>query len=785
MVANWPAATLGRLDRQLKQSVPRSTHTAPAAAVLLGTLAAATPATGDGPQDGRTSTSERPTLAATRVDDAPIVDGDLSDRAWQQAEVGSNFIQHEPQDGVPATEQTTLQVVFTSSTIYFAMNAFDRNPEAIIAKEMERDSRVFQDDSLILLLDTFHDRRNAYTFETNLNGARSDTLVTDEGRDLNLQWDGIWTVAARRTASGWAAEMAIPISTLRFDPAAPAWGLNVQRYIAHKREMTHWSGLPREVGVMGQVGSTLQPVHRVSMAGELTGLQGLSRSTQLQVKPFVIGDLSEEPELDVDPAADGDLGLDLKWGLTRSLALDLTYNTDFAEVEVDELQTNLTRFSLYFPEKRDFFLENAGIFDFGPPHRLFYLPPIFKAFFSRRIGLDEGRQVPIDWGARLTGRIGGWNVGVLRVTTAGLADEAETVPSNGFTVARVKRNVGERSTIGAMITEAAPAGDQANRVVGVDFDYKPTPKLGFGGFWSSSGLGENPPEPGAVDDGTGGGASVRALGEGAYGVNVDYQGRAITAYVDAQDIEGDFDPAAGFLLRRNVRRLSPMFQWLPRIERGLVRSWFTEVRAEYYETLDGGELESRRIEISPVGMRMMSEDRWRLGYVAETESLVEPFEVSDGIVIPAGYYRFDTVELAGFSNQSRMFGVRGRLRLGDFYDGRQASSRVLVNFRVSRHLQTETRWIWNDIELPQGDFEVGLYSQLVDITFNPDLRLNTIIQYNDLSGDLGLNLRLHWIYKPGADLFVVYNENWMAEDLRYRTSTHRQIAVKFTYLFQP
>ena len=199
--------------------------------------------------------------------------------------------------------------------------------------------------------------------------------------------------------------------------------------------MTHWSGLPREVGVLGQVGSEVQPVHRVSMAGELTGLTGLAQSAQLQIKPFAVGDVSEDPRLDLDPATDGDYGLDLKWGVTRSLALDLTYNTDFAEVEVDELQTNLTRFSLYFPEKRDFFLENAGIFDFGPPHRRFYLPPVLKAFFSRRVGLDAGRQVPIDWGARLTGRVGGWDIGVLRVATAGLERDAETLPPNAFTVA--------------------------------------------------------------------------------------------------------------------------------------------------------------------------------------------------------------------------------------------------------------------------------------------------------------------------------------------------------------
>ena len=721
--------------------------------------------------------AERPTMAATRVDQAPTVDGDLSDRAWQESEVGTDFMQHEPLDGVPATEQTELRVVFTDSTIYFGITALDANPDAIIAKEMERDSRIFQDDSIILLLDTFHDRRNAYAFETNLNGARTDTLVTDEGRDLNLEWDGIWSVASRRTAFGWVAEIAIPISTLRFDPAAPAWGFNVQRYIAHKREMTHWSGLPREVSVLGQVGSQIQPVHRISMAGELTGLTGLAQSAQLQIKPFVIGDVSEDPRLEADPITDGDGGLDLKWGVTRSLALDLTYNTDFAEVEVDEQQTNLTRFSLYFPEKRDFFLENAGIFDFGPPHREFFRPPVLKAFFSRRVGLDDGRQVPIDWGARLTGRLGGWNIGVLRVATAGIDRDDGNLPANAFTVARLKRNLGRRSTIGAIVTEAAPENEDANRVVGLDFNYKPTTKFGVGGFWTGSGLSEDPKS-------TGTGASADT-GEAAYGVNVDYQGRALTMSMDAEEIEENYQPAAGFLLRKNVRHLNPRFQWLPRIERGLVRSWFTEVRYDYYETLDEGKLESGRFEISPLGMRMTTEDRWRLAYVGEEENLVEPFEIASGIVIPAGRYEFDGLELAMFSNQSRLLGVRGLFGWGDFYDGTRTSVRLTFGVRASKHVQTESLWVYNDVELPQGAFDIGLFNQRVDFTFTPNLRLNTIVQYNDDTEDLGLNVRLHWIYKPGSDLFVVYNENWMEGDLRQRLSTHRQIAVKFTYLIQP
>ena len=272
---------------RLVKPVPRPKPIAAAPTGALVLLAAMPIAGLQEPVSG----DERPTMAATRVEQGPTVDGDLSDAAWAQSEVGTDFMQHEPLDGVPATEQTELRVVFTDSTIYFGITAFDANPDAIIAKEMERDSRIFQDDSLLLLLDTFHDRRNAYAFETNLNGARTDTLVTDEGRDLNLEWDGIWSVASRRTAFGWAAEIAIPISTLRFDPQALAWGFNVQRYIAHKREMTHWSGLPREVSTLGQVGSQVQPVHRVSMG----------RRTDRADRDLAVGTASDQALRDRQP----------------------------------------------------------------------------------------------------------------------------------------------------------------------------------------------------------------------------------------------------------------------------------------------------------------------------------------------------------------------------------------------------------------------------------------------------------------------------------------------------
>ena len=714
---------------------------------------------------------DRPSVTALAVEQGPIVDGDLSDAPWQGAERAGDFVQHEPQDRVPSTERTEFRVVYTPTTIYFGIEAFDSDPSGIIAKEMERDSSVSQDDSIIILIDTFHDRRNAFTFETNINGARTDALVTDEGGDLNFEWDGIWSVAARRSEEGWVAEIAIPLSTLRFDSGATTWGLNIQRNIAHKREIAHWAGLSREISVMGQVGSNLQPVHRVSLAGELRGLEGLKPSQQLQIKPFVTAGATEQPRT-FDRDQDGDAGLDIKWGITKSLALDLTYNTDFAEVEVDNQQVNLTRFSLFFPEKRDFYLENAGIFDFGPPQRESFEPPILKAFFSRRIGLERGEEVPMEWGARLTGRVAGWNLGVLRVRTDRVDDSRLSVRATDFTVARAKRNLGARSTIGAIVTERDPSGADLNRVFGIDFDYKPTRRIEIGGFWSTS-----------RDDDALSASTAGEVDGSSFGVNFDYQSRSLTASIDVQEIDADYRPETGFLLRSNVTRVNPQMQWLPRVEKGFIRAWFTEAAMDYYETSSLNQLESRRVELSPIGMRTTSEDRWRISYVGEAERLDRPFEIFPGVVIPPGRYDFDGTELAIFSNPSRVVGLRGRISYGDFYEGERTSSSITVPIRGSKRFQTDTSWIYNDIDLPQGAFEINLVQQRFDVSFTPDLRVNAIAQYNDAAETLGINLRFNWIYRPGADLFVVYNENWTAPTLSRLETSRRQLIVKFTYLF--
>ncbi len=721
------------------------------------------------PVAAQTSTSPRPTIEALRIDTPIRVDGVLDEAAWEQAPVGSGFTAREPEDDRPAAQQTEFSVVYTEDILYFGIRAFDSQPEAIVAKELQRDSdHGRNDDSLAIVLDTFHDQRNSFSFEVNPLGARTDSLVTDEGKDQNVEWNGVWNATARQTADGWQAEVAIPFSTLRFDPTQSVWGLNVRRVVRRTNEESNWAPIGREIGPRAV--SRMYAAHWVSLAGDLTGISGVKPGRRLDVKPFVLASAAEEPRNEASGTIDDiDGGIDLKWGLTKSLTLDLTYNTDFAQVEVDQQQVNLTRFSLFFPEKREFFLENAGIFEFGPPspgggNR----PPLMKTFFSRRIGLDRGEEVPIDVGARLTGRAGDWNLGLLTVGTEAVA--AGTRPATAATqhsVFRLKRNLGERSSVGMIYTELDPRGGATNQLYGVDLDYKPNRQSQFYLFGAAS-----------EDEG-------RSGDTGALGTGWAYTTRTVRANVDLTEAQRDFNPGSGFLLRRDFRRYHPTVRWEPRVNRGVVRSWVLEAELDYFERESVGRIESRKLLLAPIGMRTTGDDRFRLAFVNDVEQLFEPFEIRPGIVIPAGLYKFDSIFLRGFSNQGRRLAWRGNINVGEFFSGDRRSYMLSSFVRLSRHLLTEFQWNYNDVTLPQGDFTATIYTVRLDAAFSPDLRLNTLAQYNEAAQLAGVNVRFNWIYKPGANLFVVYNHNWVAPTFSARETARRELIVKFNYLWQP
>ncbi|MEE2778654.1 MAG: DUF5916 domain-containing protein [Acidobacteriota bacterium] len=701
------------------------------------------------------------------MDEPPVVDGVLDESIWGGAEFGTGFIQREPQEMAPATEKTQFWIVYTADTLYVGVHAYDSEPTAIVAKEMERDASLYRDDSLMLVIDTFGDSRNAYAFETNPNGARFDALVTDEGRDINKEWDGVWTVASRRNTRGWVAEFAIPLSTLRFDPARSTWGLNVRRMIRHKDEEVNWAPLGRDVGSFADF--SIYAVYRISLAGRLEGMETRRKSRQIDIKPFVVARATESPGTgNPETGDDAEAGLDVKWSVTRNLALDVTVNTDFAEVEIDDQQTNLTRFSLFFPEKREFFLENAGIFEFGPPQRNTFRPlPQMKVFFSRRIGLDRGHEVPIDYGVRLTGRVGGWNVGVLEVLTAETdLGDGSLIPDANYGVVRLKRNIGRRSGLGLIYTNRDTDVD-TNQVYGVDFDYKPSRALAFNGFFTQS----DDDRAGDGDDWAGG-----------YGFA--YSGRDMNAFFDHVKVNEEYRPDVGFLLRRNFERFNPSITYRPRIERKGIRSLFFNGEIDYFKRASTGELESRKFILGYGGLNNYREDGFGLYADFETERLFEPFEIQPGVVLPPGLYRFDSLRIGGRTNESRPLALLGRVSSGDFFSGTRDWANLTLRMRASRYFRAELTLDYNDVDLPEGSFITRVMGTKLGLSFTPDLRLNALLQYDDSAQLVGANIRFNWIYRPGADLFVVYNHGWTAPSFRARETQERQLIIKFTYLFQ-
>jgi len=723
--------------------------------LLLAMLPAAAqpPAAGSAPSP----LPPRPRVTALAISTPVHVDGVLDEDVWQQAEPANHFTQREPATGAPATDDTVVKIAYTHSTLYIAIQAFTNGPENVVANEMQRDSQLYRDDSVIILLDTFHDHRNAFWFETNANGSRTDALVTDEGRDFNVQWDGVWDVAARRNHEGWAAEIAIPFASLRFDPKLDTWGFNIRRLIRYRGEEAYWASMPLEGNPF-----------RISWAGELTGIHPPPPSLNLRLKPFGIAQSStlNTPTGKINNDRE-DAGLDVKWGLSRNLALDLTYNTDFADTEVDDQQINLTRFSLFFPEKREFFLENYGIFEFG-----FNSPgtPLLKPFFSRRLGISAaGTVVPIDWGARLTGREGPWSIGLLDVQTRhSTIAPGFNEPEDNWGVVRIKRNIGDRSTVGLIATNRDANGGDTNRVFGLDTSLYATDQLSFSGFYTAS---DDP------------GPSRGQGGSWAGGARAAWAGPIWNWSFDAVQVGEDYDPQSGFLLRSGIRRCYPNVAFEPRPQIAGVRNLHFGFSADLVTDLNN-RIESRSLSADIAGIRFHSEDQLTLFVDSNFDRVPAAFRIGPGVTINAGEYSFNDAGISYSTNNSRWLSASGYIFKGDYYDGKRLSSFTDVIVRASRNLRFDTIWQRDDLDLPGGSFISNIIRERIGISLTPNLSTNAYVQYNDLGDLLSLNLRLNWTYRPGSDIYLIFNQNWQAPSLGDLAVRDRAVILKLTYLLQ-
>ncbi len=703
-------------------------------------------------------------LEARFTEATPRIDGRLSEAFWREAPAAAEFIQAEPRAGEPAERKTEVRVAYTRDRLLIGARMWDDEPSRIVATEYRRDALLQSEDSFEVFLDTFHDRRNAFYFATNAVGARLDGLVRGEGAALNFEWDGVWDVAATVDAKGWVVEMSIPFNTLRFDASSEnGWGANFGRRVARTREESYWSPISPDWGFNAQ--------YRVSAYREIHGLSKAEPGGKVKLKPYGL----EGARRDYDEGGD-ELevtgGLDAKLALSSSLNLDLTVNTDFAQVESDQEQVNLTRFPLFYPEKRDFFLENAGLFRIGEVTRPFE-PTQTLLFFSRQIGLSEdGDEIPILGGARLTGRLGRTEIGAFHIVTEETPLEEELVPQTAFSAFRVKRDVLSRSSVGAMLlqkdpaSESEPPGVGANRVAATDFQLSYAENAEVQGFFAKS----DTPTLGGRDH--------------AAAIHANWVTDGASVYGDFADIGKDFNSEMGFIPRTGIRKYRLNGYWSPRPHALGIRQIYFGNDHVYIED-DEGDLETQTNTLGPYVV-FDNGSIFSAEWLYEKEGLKEPFEIRDGVEIPIGQYRFNRYNLGYMGDQSRPIAANVMVSGGGFYGGTLQSVSLTLDTKPHPRVRASLSYSRNDVDIPieGGDFVTNLFIARGVVAFSPNAFVRALVQYNDDSEEALANVLFRYSYRPGSDLFVVYNEE---RDIFAGDSVprKRELLVKITLYFVP
>jgi hypothetical protein len=718
----------------------------------------------------------RVTLRATRIAEPIVLDGKLDDSVYTRVPAVSDFVQQEPQEGEPATEKTEAWVFFDDENIYVSARCWDSHPERMIINEMRRDNfNIFQNENVTLVFDTFYDRRNGFFFQTNPLGALRDQAVGDEGQTNNQDWNTVWDVKASVFDQGWMVEIAIPFKSLRYrEGRDQVWSFNLRRSIRWKNEETFLSPVAASHRFRG--------IYKFSEAATLVGIEAPYGSRSLEVKPYgitsVVTNRTAEPPRVND--FDGDAGVDLKYGLTPGLVADFTYNTDFAQVEEDQEQVNLTRFSLFFPEKRDFFLEGQSIFTFGgvelrgggrnnPGDDDTELTPI--PFFSRRIGLTESGIDPILSGGRLTGRAGAYRIGALNIQTRGV-DGTAIDPTN-FSVFRLRRDILGRSDIGALATHRTTSltgGADANSLLGVDGNFSFFTNLRVNAFYAVS---RTPLAAGGVLPGN----------DASYRAQLDYGGDRYGLVLQHLLVGESFKPELGFLSREAFRRNYAQARFSPRPAIEAIRRFVFQGEFDYIEGEPSGILETRRLQ-GRFATEFQVGDEARVEYNRQYEFLPEEFEISEGVVLPVGGYDFEDVRFTYRFGPQRPVPGDLLFRTGEFFGGDRQELAYVGRIEVSPKFSIEPSLSFNFVDLPQGKFRTDLVSSRFNWTLSPRMAVMTFIQYNSSSAALSSSVRLRWEYEPGSDLFVVYTDGRETDVSGFPLLQSRTFAVKFTKLFR-
>jgi hypothetical protein len=724
------------------------------------------------PQSITRDERRRATVRAIKLSEPLRLDGRLDDAVYSEHEPFGGFIQVAPNYGAESTEKTDVWISYDQNNVYVSARVWDSaSPDRWISNELRRDTnQLRQNDHIGVMFDTFYDRRSGFMFYTNPLGALADYSVVDEGGS-NTDWNPVWESRTGTFEGGWTVEMAIPFKTLRYRSGEDqVWGLQMRRAIRHKNEWTYLNPVPQNL-------AGPQALNRISSGGTLVDLDLPPASRNLELKPYAISrwttDRLRVPALSND--FDPDIGGDVKYGLTANLTADFTVNTDFAQVEIDEQQVNLTRFSLFFPEKRDFFLEGRGVFDFarggagaqgggftGGAEGSADTPYLF---YSRRIGLNNNRVIPITAGGRLTGKVGAFGIGVMNIQAGD--DEPSQTPDTNFTVIRVKRDILRRSTIGAMFTNRSVSVDRSgsNQSYGVDAAFSFYQNLSLGGYWART-------------------ESANLEGDDdSYQAKLDYAADRYGARLEYLKVGDNFNPEVGFLRRDDFRRSFAQLRFSPRPARSRwVRKYTYQGSLDYIE--NGADVLETRQQSGRFEIELHNSDRFSAEVNRNYEFLSVPFQVSRGIFIPVGGYSFTDAQLGYNFGQQRLLSGNVSLTRGQFYDGDITTLAVSQGrVTVTKRFSLEPSVSISKVNMPHGDFVTRVLRSRVDYGFSPRMFASAFLQYNYTDRTFSSNLRYRWEYRPGSEFFVVWTDE---QDTRARglALRNRAFVVKATRLLR-
>jgi hypothetical protein len=690
-------------------------------------------------------------ITAVRISERITLDGRLDERVWTEAPATEGFFQKLPRNGAPATEDTVARFAYDDDNLYVGVMCAEAEPDKILIRDLKEDFDFSSTDLVQVFIDSVHDRRTGFTFVVNAAGARRDSQVSISG-GANQDWDGVWDAKVSHGEGAWYIEFMIPFKTLRFSNASSQeWGLNVSRRILHLNEESNWAPVP--IRFSG---------NQADMAGTLRGVDGIGQGRNLKIKPFVIGGGAQSGAPGpLRTTKDVDGGLDLKYSLTPAMTLDATYRTDFAQVEVDQQQVNLTRFNLFFPEKRDFFLENSGIFAFGAGNRTFGTTSSnLVPFFSRRIGLSAaGTPTPIVGGARVSGNARGNDIGMLLMRT----ERVGSTPSNNYLVGRYKRNLLRTSWIGALITdrESAVPGDY-NRVYGPDVHFQFFQRLEIDSYVLRS---DTP------------GRSGRNM---ARNFLMAWRDDELTVSAEHNAVQPNFNPEVGFVRRANMTQYSGDFSWNPQLRRSdAIRNLRFSTSVDYFNNGTTGQMETRTREAT-TGMQFENNGSLNFNVNETFDRLVRPFAIRSDVAIPVGDYEYRRYTASFNSGNSRKLGVSGNASWGEFWDGHNRSVSGSLDFSPNYRVNIDLSYSRNHVTLPNGEFTTQLLGARVLYGFSPRAFLNAFIQYNADTHQISSNLRFNFTHHPLSDIYVVYNDR---RDTTGGQLLERAFIVKFTNLF--